>query len=87
MTAFEQHAMVVEEYRFYVPADDRPAYDGAWRAYYMEEKGEDRLGVGFLRYSARDGGPALCCERIEAILHFTRPSSGKPFVRIRAETN
>jgi hypothetical protein len=71
LAAFQRHAIAVEEYRFYVPATARAAYEDAWRAYYEEEKEEGRVGIGFLRYTARDGGPSLCCQRMEAISGFT----------------
>ena len=42
--AFPRHAQAVEEYRFYVRAKDRDAYERAWREYY-EVGGSIRFSI------------------------------------------
>ncbi len=34
--AFNRHAAAIEEYRFFIPARNRAAYEAAWQEYYPE---------------------------------------------------
>jgi hypothetical protein len=64
--AFDRHAIAIEKYRFFVPVSDRPAYDVAWREYYMEDG-----TIGFARYMYGDTGQPDFFRHVDAIFRFT----------------
>lgn len=65
--AFERHAAAVEEYRFFVPTWNRAAYQAAWQAYYLTGG-----SINFTSYMIGVDSHELFCERVEAVLEFTR---------------
>lgn len=70
LSAFkDRHAAAIEEYRFYVPARKRAAYEDTWQTYYLTGG-----SISFTIYMVGLGSHELFCERVEAIFSFTRLS-------------
>jgi hypothetical protein len=65
--AFPRHAQAVEEYRFYVRAKDRDAYEKAWREYY-----EVGGSIRFFDYMMGDDPYGVFETRVNAILRFAK---------------
>jgi hypothetical protein len=68
--AFPRHAQAVEEYRFYVRARDRDAFEKSWREYY--EVGGSVRFFDYMPFNSNTD-PLGCFEkRVAAILRFAR---------------
>lgn len=70
LSAFKaRHAAAVEEYRFYVPAKRRVAYEEAWKAYYFTGG-----SINFTAYMVGQESHQLFCRKVESIFNFTKLS-------------
>ena len=68
LSAFEaRHAAAIEEYRFYVPAKRREAYEETWKAYYLTGG-----SINFTAYMIGQESHEIFCRRVESILSFTK---------------
>lgn len=68
----ERHAAAIEEFRYLVPRHNQMAYDAAWREY--QEAGAHKISDGpvIYRFTIYTSNHELYCQRVEAILRFTK---------------